>query len=102
MAFDKLVEHNDWEYITVYIGGNAARAGLAALYPVMKAGEYEVQWPDGKVETLRVKMHKYTQEYDDMGHTYSTSGEKPYFQLKVNGSKVEVYAPRLGVKVWRD
>ncbi len=108
MAWHKLVVRNNWEYITVHIGGPVVGGKFGTVLddsecpPKLKAGPYQVQWPDGRVETLMVKMHRYTESYDDMGHTYCVSGEKPYFQVTLNGAKLEVYAPELGVKVWRD
>lgn len=66
MSWHKLIERNDWESVTVHIGGPVVggrfktNLELKACKPALKAGEYKVRWPDGKEESLRVKMNSYT------------------------------------------
>jgi hypothetical protein len=94
---------NDWENITVHIGGrDVTNLPLEKCPPILKKGQYKVLWPNGNEETLEVVMRKYYETVHDMGHEYPVSGEKPYFRFFFNGAKQEVYAPNLGVKVWKD
>lgn len=108
MSWHKLIERNDWESVTVHIGGPVVggrfktNLELKACKPALKAGEYKVRWPDGKEESLRVKMNSYTTSYDDMGHTYEASGEKPYFIVPLHGKNIPIYAMKLPIEVWRD
>jgi len=108
MSWVKLVERNDWESITVHLGG-PLRGGkfntnldLKDCPPVMKAGKYRVKWSDGVEEVLQVVMRPYSATVYDMGHEYETGGKKPYFIIKdQHDNKHEIYAPELNVKVWR-
>jgi hypothetical protein len=103
MSWKRLVERNDWESITVHIGGPVVRGTNLPLEKcplALKAGEYKVRWSNGVAETLTVIMKPYTEVYGDMGHDYEAYGEKPYFQFVHNGTKQSVYAPKLNVEVW--
>lgn len=107
MAWHKLKAMDDWGSITVHIGApKLSSAGTwdsrKSTTPKLEAGEYKVRWPNGKEEILEVIMRHYNTTVGDMGHEYGVSGWKPYFAYYINGARIEVYAPHLGVEVWRD
>lgn len=108
MSWHKLVLRNDWENITVHIGGpvTGGRFGtnlsLDECPPVLESGTYRVRWPDGTIEELPVIMRGYTHTVSDMGHEYTVSGRRPYFVMKHKGTAVRTRAEELGVEVWRE
>ncbi len=105
MSWHKLVERDDWGSVTVHIGGPVVKGTnlpLEQCPPALSAGEYKVCWPDGQEEILQVVMKRYHVTIGDMGHDYDVSGEKPYFKVNIKGASTEIYAPKLGVEVWRE
>ena len=107
MGWHKLKQMDDWGSISVHIGapslssyGTWSRKNGDT--PELRKGDYKVQWPDGSEETLEVAMFPYKDQVGDMGHYNWVYGQKPYFKIQHKGATQYVYAPDLGVMVWRD
>lgn len=76
----KPTEVNDWEYITTFIGKKE--------FVCPKSKLIRVQFPDGKVSTVPVKMETQIGRYNDMGHESTVHSSVPWIKLDIHGASV--------------
>lgn len=99
MTFKQVYSHNDWEYIYYnFKNGGMSRASEAD--PILVAGKkINVKFKDGTIESHTIVAKPYTTSYNDMGHTYTASGERLGIIVKVRGSKMFMELDKLKVEV---